>query len=111
MNVTTDQMPNKIIVSPKDISLPTSIRVSLGMPDGVQTKQKLTYFDRIVEDAIGTLFEQGFHDITPEMVHRQINGQATDSSMRKETVQKIDQSIMKMASTWTKIDYTEQLRK
>lgn len=80
------------------------------LPEEITTARPLTYRDRIVEDAIGNLFDQGFSQITPAMVYRQMNGLSDTRAVNPAAERKIDNCIRRLASTWVQIDYTEQLR-
>lgn len=105
-------------LTPIRISAPTAkkemlISVFLNdrtLPDSVKPITPISFFDRIVEDAIGNLFEQGLTKITPDMVYRQINGQSSEKTVAKSAAQKVDRSIKRLAHTWITLDYTEQLK-
>lgn len=101
-----------ILVSPRTAKkqIVTEVRLSLDLPQGVQIMHPITFYDRIVEDAIGNLFDQGFSKITPEMVYRQINGLTGARQVSQTAAQKIDRSIRRLARTWIQIDFTEQLQ-
>ena len=88
-----------------------NVTLSLELPEGVKVRHPITFYDRIVEDAIGNLFEQDFPKITPEMVYRQINGLSPDKPVSKTAAEKIDRSIRRLARTWIEIEYTEQAQK
>lgn len=88
-----------------------NVTLSLELPEGVKVKHPITFYDRIVEDAIGNLFEQDFPKITPEMVYRQINGLSPDKPVSKTAAEKIDRSIRRLARTWIEIEFTEQAQK
>lgn len=111
------QVINKEI-TPIRVSAPTakkemSISVLLydqTLPDSVKPITPISFFDRIVEDAIGNLFEQGLTKITPDMVYRQINGQSSEKTVAKSAAQKVDRSIKRLAHTWITLDYTEQMK-
>lgn len=102
-----------IIVSPRNAKkqILTNVTLSLELPEGVKVRHPITFYDRIVEDAIGNLFEQDFPKITPEMVYRQINGLSPDKPVSKTAAEKIDRSIRRLARTWIEIEYTEQAQK
>jgi len=101
-----------ILVSPRTQKkqILTNVTLSLDLPQGVQVMHPITFYDRIVEDAIGNLFDQGFSKITPEMVYRQINGMTGARAVSKTAAQKIDRSIRRLARTWITIDFTAQLQ-
>ena len=80
------------------------------LPEEITLARPISFRDRIVEDAIGNLFDQGFSQITPAMVYRQINGLSDTRAVTPAAERKIDISIRRLASTWVQIDYTEQLR-
>jgi len=80
------------------------------LPEEITLARPISYKDRIVEDAIGNLFDQGFSQITPAMVYRQINGLSDTRAVNPAAERKIDNCIRRLASTWVQIDYTEQLR-
>lgn len=105
-------------ITPIRVSAPTAkkemlISVLLNdhtLPDSVKPITPISFFDRIVEDAIGNLFEQGLTKITPDMVYRQINGQSSEKTVAKSAAQKVDRSIKRLAHTWITLDYTEQMK-
>ena len=101
-----------ILVSPRTQKkqILTNVTLSLELPQGAQIARPITFYDRIVEDAIGNLFDQGFSKITPEMVYRQINGLTGARAVSKTAAQKIDRSIRRLARTWIIIDFTAQLQ-
>lgn len=101
-----------ILVSPRTAKkrILTNVTLSLELPEGVEIARPIIFYDRIVEDAIGNLFEQGFAKITPEMVYRQINGKTGAQQVPAPAAEKIDRSIRRLARTWIKIDFTEQLQ-
>ena len=101
-----------IIVSPRTQKkqILTNVTLSLDMPQGVQIMHPITFYDRIVEDAIGNLFDQGFSKITPEMVYRQLNGTKGAKQVSQTAADKIDRSIRRLARTWITIDFTDQLQ-
>jgi len=80
------------------------------LPEEITLARPISFRDRIVEDAIGNLFDQGFSQITPAMVYRQMNGLSDTRAVNPAAERKIDNSIRRLASTWMQIDYTEQLR-
>lgn len=86
------------------------LTLSLNIPENIQTSRPITFYDRIIEDAIGNLFDQGFSKITPEMVYRQINGMNKAKQVSKTAAEKIDRCIKRLARTWISIDFTEQLQ-
>ena len=92
------------------------ISVIVDMPPEVTVNRKITFFDRMVEDAIGNLADDGYTDqagnmaISPEMVYRQINGLADGEQISKTGVKRVNESMEKLAKTWCKIDCTEHLK-
>ena len=92
------------------------ISVFLDMPPEVTVNRQITLFDRMVEDAIGNLADDGYIDangvmaITPEMVYRQINGLSKIQNVSEIGVKLVNESIEKLAKTWCKIDCTEHLK-
>lgn len=101
-----------IIVSPRTQKkqILTNVTLSLELPEGAQIARPITFYDRIVEDAIGNLFDQGFSKITPEMVYRQLNGTKGAKQVSQTAADKIDRSIRRLARTWITIDFTDQLQ-
>ena len=101
-----------IVVSPRTAKkqIVTKVTLSLELPQCVEIMHPITFYDRIVEDAIGNLFDQGFSKITPEMVYRQINGITGARKVSPTAAQKIDRSIRRLARTWITIDFTAQLQ-
>ena len=101
-----------IIVSPRNAKkqILTNVTLSLELPEGAQIARPITFYDRMVEDAIGNLFDQGFSKITPEMVYRQLNGTKGAKQVSATAAEKIDRSIRRLARTWITIDFTEQLQ-
>ena len=102
-----------IIVSRSGAKKTMQINVTVynaNLPEEITLAKPVSFKDRIVEDAIGNLFEQGFSQITPAMVYRQINGLSDTRAVTPAAERKIDNSIRRLASTWVQIDYTEQLR-
>ena len=102
-----------IIVSKSGTKKTMKIMVTVNqdkLPKEITLAKPITFRDRIVEDAIGNLFDQGFSQITPAMVYRQMNGLSDTRAVTPAAERKIDISIRRLASTWMKIDYTEQLR-
>lgn len=101
-----------ILVSNKKAKQRTEIQVTLlsyDLPNEIKTAP-ISYYDRVVEDAIGNLYEQGFTKITPEMVFRQINGLPDTHKVSQTAARKVDASIKRLARTWIQIDYTQQLQ-
>ncbi len=92
------------------------ISVIVDMPPEVTVNREITFFDRMVEDAIGNLADDGYIDangvmaITPEMVYRQINGLSDADNVSKAGVRRVNESMEKLAKTWCKIDCTEHLK-
>lgn len=101
-----------IRVSPRTAKkqIETKVTLSIDPPQGVKIMHPITFYDRIVEDAIGNLFDQGFSKITPEMVYRQINGLTGAKAVSKTAAAKIDRSIRRLARTWITIDFTAQFQ-
>ena len=92
------------------------ISVIMTMPPEVTVNRQITLFDRMVEDAIGNLADDGYIDangvmaITPEMVYRQINGLSDAENVSKTGVMRVNESMEKLAKTWCKIDCTDHLK-
>ena len=92
------------------------ISVFLDMPPEVTVNRQITLFDRMVEDAIGSLADDGYIDangvmaITPEMVYRQINGLSDVEKVSQAGVRRVNESMEKLAKTWCKIDCTEHIK-
>ena len=65
----------------------------------------ITAYDKIVHDAVCSLYAAGNEVFTPEMVYRAMNGM-----VESEFVSMIVDSLEKLRSTDIAIDYTEQLQ-
>lgn len=77
-------------------------------PEYIKLACPITFFDRIVEDAIGNLYEQGYTKITADMIYRQINGLKGADKVSDTAAARIERSITRLARTWIEIDYTQQ---
>lgn len=112
-----DRQPTTINVIPaKGKREAIGISVIVDMPKEVTVNREITFFDRMVEDAIGNLADDGYIDangvmgITPEMVYRQINGLSDADNVSKAGVRRVNESMEKLAKTWCKIDCKEHLK-
>jgi hypothetical protein len=92
------------------------ISVITEMPPEITTNRKITPFDRAVEDAIGNIIDDqnmppnGTINTTPDVVWRKMNGMEKGAQVGKAAVQKVNESMEKLAKTWCVVDFTKQLQ-
>lgn len=92
------------------------ISVITEMPPEITTNRKITPFDRAVEDAIGNIIDDqnmppnGTINTTPDVVWRKMNGMEKGAQVGKAAVQKVNESMEKLAKTWCVADFTKQLQ-
>ncbi len=70
----------------------------------------ITAYDKIVHDAVCSLYTAGNETFTPEMVYRAMNGMVESEFVSPKSIKMIVDSLEKMRVTDIAIDYTEQLR-
>ncbi|MBQ3064805.1 MAG: hypothetical protein IJC98_01060 [Clostridia bacterium] len=70
----------------------------------------VTAYDKIVHDAVCSLYAAGNETFTPEMVYRAMNGMIQSEFVSPKSIKMIVDSLEKMRVTDIVIDYTEQLR-
>lgn len=92
------------------------ISVITEMPPEITMNRKITPFDRAVEDAIGNIIDDqnmppnGTINTTPDVVWRKMNGMEKGAQVGKAAVQKVNESMEKLAKTWCVVDFTKQLQ-
>jgi hypothetical protein len=99
----------------------------IGTPDEVCTMNSLTYEDedenikitgrreftledRLVHDAVCSLWVKGNRVITPAQVYRNMNGLSPTEPVNKLEIDKVDESMDKSRFTRLRVDYTEQAK-
>ncbi|MBO4229201.1 MAG: hypothetical protein J5938_02485 [Clostridia bacterium] len=70
----------------------------------------ITAYDKIVHDAVCSLYAAGNEVFTPEMVYRAMNGMVESEFVSPKSISMIVESLEKLRSTDIAIDYTEQLQ-
>lgn len=70
----------------------------------------VTAYDKIVHDAVCSLYAAGNETFTPEMVYRAMNGMIQSEFVSPKSIKMIVDSLEKMRVTDIAIDYTEQLK-
>ncbi len=70
----------------------------------------ITAYDKIVHDAVCSLYAAGNETFTPEMVYRAMNGMVESEFVSSKSIKMIVDSLEKMRITDIAIDYTDQLR-
>ncbi len=70
----------------------------------------ITAYDKIVHDAVCSLYAAGNETFTPEMVYRAMNGMVESEFVSPKSISMIVESLEKMRVTDIAIDYTDQLR-
>ena len=70
----------------------------------------ITPYDKIVHDAVCSLYSAGNDTFTPEMVYRAMNGMIESEFVSPKSIQMIVDSLEKLRFTDITIDYTEQVR-
>ena len=70
----------------------------------------ITPYDKIVHDAVCSLYAAGNETFTPEMVYRAMNGMVESEFVSPKSIKMIVDSLEKMRMTDISIDYTEQIR-
>ncbi len=70
----------------------------------------ITAYDKIVHDAVCSLYSAGNDTFTPEMVYRAMNGMIESEFVSSNSVKMIVDSLEKLRLTDISIDYTGQVR-
>ncbi|MCQ2432098.1 MAG: hypothetical protein MJ175_05770 [Clostridia bacterium] len=70
----------------------------------------ITAYDKIVHDAVCSLYAAGNETFTPEMVYRAMNGMVESEFVSPKSIKMIVDSLEKMRVTDISIDYTDQMR-
>lgn len=70
----------------------------------------ITAYDKIVHDAVCSLYAAGNETFTPEMVYRAMNGMVESEFVSPKSIKMIVDSLEKMRLTDISIDYTEQIK-
>ncbi|MBR5871599.1 MAG: hypothetical protein IKZ09_11250 [Clostridia bacterium] len=70
----------------------------------------ITPYDKIVHDAVCSLYSAGNDTFTPEMVYRAMNGMIESEFVSPKSIRMIVDSLEKLRITDISIDYTEQVR-
>lgn len=70
----------------------------------------ISAYDKIVHDAVCSLYTAGNEIFTPEMVYRAMNGMVESEFVSPKSIKMIVESLEKLRVTDIAIDYTEQLR-
>ncbi len=75
-----------------------------------QGNATISAYDKIVHDAVCSLYSAGNEIFTPEMVYRAMNGMVESEFVSPKSIKMIVESLEKLRVTDIAIDYTEQLR-
>ncbi len=75
-----------------------------------QGNATISAYDKIVHDAVCSLYSAGNEVFTPEMVYRAMNGMVESEFVSPKSIKMIVESLEKLRVTDIAIDYTEQLR-
>ncbi len=75
-----------------------------------QGNATISAYDKIVHDAVCSLYSAGNEVFTPEMVYRAMNGMVESEFVSPKSIKMIVDSLEKLRVTDIAIDYTEQLR-
>ncbi|MDR0286256.1 MAG: hypothetical protein LBI03_00880, partial [Clostridiales bacterium] len=94
----TKEVTTKVILNFEDEGLTLSGRYEINA------------YDRIVHNALVSIKLAGNKTFTPAMVYRTINGLTNSEFVRPEAVEKVTQSIDKLAATRAKIDFTDEAK-
>ncbi|MDD2956490.1 MAG: hypothetical protein PHD67_09290 [Oscillospiraceae bacterium] len=110
--IAVDGQTTEITVAPRHKSKSeTMITVTLGTPTGVTTARKLEVYDNLVEAAIGNILDDNPEQpvFTAASVYKRMRGNK-NAKPTAVALAKVEQSIVKLATTWTDIDFSDQLK-
>lgn len=71
-------------------------------------RQTFTAYDRMIHNAVCTLYEAGNRVVTPAMVYRAANGMRETERISPQSIGAVTKSIDKSRFTRLKIDYTQE---
>lgn len=72
--------------------------------------EKITQYDRIVNNAVSTIYEAGNNIFTPQMVYRAINGLTKNEKVSLQAVTEVTNSLDKLSKIRCKIDWTNEAK-
>lgn len=99
------------VVKKGEVVAETKITINFLDDENIRlSNNSITEYDKMVHDAICTLYAAGNKLITADMVYRAMNGFVETEKVSDRAIRQIEKSIWKMGSTRIYIDSTEQMR-